>query len=85
MVLRTLCGFLDWVATSVVMDSNGLLLQLLCLMLADDYLYLDAAECLLLVTSRKVNRNPYSYEGLLVIPVRVEEEKIPPFVGCYTH
>ena len=62
-VLKTLTGYLDWVTTPVIIDHNGLLLQFFCLMLSEERLQLDAAECLLLVTSRKVRiqRCHFSY------------------------
>jgi len=36
------------------MEDNGKLIQLLCVMLADQQLQFLAAECLLIITSRKV-------------------------------
>ena len=53
-VLSTLTGFVDWVNISHITDDNGRLLQLLCEMLSDGNLQLHAAECLLLIVSRKV-------------------------------
>jgi len=53
-VLSTLTGFVDWVNISHITDDNGHLLQLLCEMLSDRNLQLHAAECLLLIVSRKV-------------------------------
>ncbi|KAK6181164.1 hypothetical protein SNE40_009086 [Patella caerulea] len=52
-VLMTLTGFVDWVNMSHIVENNGRLLQLLCLLLDDSSLQLHAAECLLLVVSRK--------------------------------
>ncbi|XP_076464074.1 exportin-5-like [Babylonia areolata] len=52
-VLSTLTGFVDWVNITHIIDDNGRLLQLLCEMLGDQNLQLYAAECLLLIVSRK--------------------------------
>ncbi len=53
-VLNTLTGYVDWITMNYISDNGGLLLQMLCLMLSDEQLQLYAAECLLLITSRKV-------------------------------
>lgn len=53
-VLATLTGFVDWVNISHITDENGRLLGILCEMLSDENLQLHAAECLLLIVSRKV-------------------------------
>lgn len=52
-VLKTLCGFVEWVPMGHILDDNSLLLRLLCLLLNDKSLQLMAAECLLLIVSRK--------------------------------
>ncbi|XP_046567749.1 LOW QUALITY PROTEIN: exportin-5-like [Haliotis rubra] len=52
-VLSTLTGFVDWVNMSHIVERDGRLLQLLCLLLSDSSLQLSAAECLLLIVSRK--------------------------------
>ncbi|KAL8619551.1 hypothetical protein ACOMHN_019607 [Nucella lapillus] len=52
-VLSTLTGFVDWVSIIHIMEDNGRLLQLLCQMLSDQNMQLHAAECLLLIVSRK--------------------------------
>ncbi|ESO90188.1 hypothetical protein LOTGIDRAFT_192362 [Lottia gigantea] len=52
-VLMTLTGFVDWVPMSHIVENNGLLLQLLCLLLNESSLQLHSAECLLLIVSRK--------------------------------
>lgn len=54
-VLKTLCGFVEWVPMGHILDDNSLLLRLLCLLLNDKSLQLMAAECLLLIVSRKVS------------------------------
>ncbi|XP_014667809.1 PREDICTED: exportin-5-like [Priapulus caudatus] len=51
--LMTLAGFVDWVPMSHISAENNQLLQMLCLLLGDDHLQLCAAECLLLLVSRK--------------------------------
>lgn len=53
-VLSTLTGYLDWVAMSHIFVRNGQLLQILCLLLSNSNLQLFAAECLLVIVSRKV-------------------------------
>ncbi|KAK7492294.1 hypothetical protein BaRGS_00016391 [Batillaria attramentaria] len=52
-VLSTLTGFVDWVNISHITDDSGHMLRTLCEMLGDGNLQLHAAECLLLIVSRK--------------------------------
>ncbi|KAI0243017.1 Exportin-5 [Lamellibrachia satsuma] len=52
-VLCTLSAYVDWISMTYIADNSGLLLQMLCTMLHDDYLQLPAAECLLIITNRK--------------------------------
>lgn len=52
-VLKTLTGYLDWVVMSHIFLRNGELLQMLCLLLSNTDLQLFAAECLLVIVSRK--------------------------------
>ena len=54
-VLSTLTGYLDWINIQHIFRNNGDLLQTLCLLLSNRHLQLHAAECLLLIVSRKVN------------------------------
>ncbi|CAH1792177.1 unnamed protein product [Owenia fusiformis] len=51
--LNTLTGYVEWISMTYIMENGGLLLQLLCLLLNDEFLHLPAAECLLLIVSRK--------------------------------
>ena len=51
-VLETLGGFLDWANMDLVMQSP--LPPLLCSMLGEGGLRASAADCLLIITSRKV-------------------------------
>jgi hypothetical protein len=53
-VLSSLSGFVDWVNISHITHEDGRLLRLLCENLKDQDLQLHAAECLLLIVSRKV-------------------------------
>ena len=53
-ILNTLSAYVDWASAQYVFDNNGLLLQMLCLMLQDASLQLPAAECLLIIANRKV-------------------------------
>lgn len=55
--LKTLAGYLDWVKFGVVFSQNCIILQMLCLLLEDDSLKIPAAECLLIIVSRKGKRN----------------------------
>ncbi|CAG2240707.1 XPO5 [Mytilus edulis] len=50
-VLSTLTGYLDWVNMSHIFSKD--LLHRLCLMLSNKHLQLSAAECLLLIVTRK--------------------------------
>ncbi|CAG2217281.1 XPO5 [Mytilus edulis] len=52
-VLSTLTGYLDWVNMSHIFSKD--LLHRLCLMLSNKHLQLSAAECLLLIVTRKVS------------------------------
>ena len=63
-VINTLAGFVDWINMSYIAAENGLLLQLLCLLLNDSRLQLAAAECLLVITSRKVSTSLVTVDSL---------------------
>ena len=52
--LSTLSAYVDWVGAQYLFEGNGLLLQMLCLMLQDSHLQLLAAECLLVIANRRV-------------------------------
>ena len=52
--LDTLCVYVDWIAMSHILERDSLLLQMLCTMLRYDHIQLPAAECLLIITNRKV-------------------------------
>ncbi|XP_048061810.1 exportin-5-like isoform X2 [Megalobrama amblycephala] len=51
--LNTLAGYIDWVALSHITNENCRLLEILCLLLSEPELQLEAAECLLIAISRK--------------------------------
>ncbi|XP_063161472.1 exportin-5 [Candoia aspera] len=51
--LNTLAGYIDWVAMSHITADNCKLLEMLCLLLNEPELQIGAAECLLIVVSRK--------------------------------
>ncbi|XP_067093000.1 exportin-5 [Osmerus mordax] len=51
--LNTLAGYIDWVALAHITNDNCRLLEMLCLLLSEAELQLEAAECLLIAVSRK--------------------------------
>uniref|UniRef100_A0A8C7TAI9 Importin N-terminal domain-containing protein n=1 Tax=Oncorhynchus mykiss TaxID=8022 RepID=A0A8C7TAI9_ONCMY len=51
--LNTLAGYIDWVALANITNDNCRLLEMLCLLLSETELQLEAAECLLIAISRK--------------------------------
>ncbi|XP_066552566.1 exportin-5 isoform X2 [Amia ocellicauda] len=51
--LNTLAGYIDWVALVHITHDNCRLLEMLCLLLSETELQLEAAECLLIAISRK--------------------------------
>lgn len=51
--LNTLAGYIDWVSLMHITSGNCHLLEMLCLLLSEPELQLEAAECLLIAISRK--------------------------------
>ncbi|XP_033875025.3 exportin-5-like [Acipenser ruthenus] len=51
--LNTLAGYIDWVALVHITHDNCRLLEMLCLLLSEAELQLEAVECLLIAVSRK--------------------------------
>uniref|UniRef100_A0A8D0AAV3 Exportin-5 n=1 Tax=Sander lucioperca TaxID=283035 RepID=A0A8D0AAV3_SANLU len=51
--LNTLAGYIDWVSLVHITCGNCHLLEMLCLLLSEPELQLEAAECLLIAISRK--------------------------------
>uniref|UniRef100_UPI0037E7BD73 exportin-5 n=1 Tax=Semicossyphus pulcher TaxID=241346 RepID=UPI0037E7BD73 len=51
--LNTLAGYIDWVSLVHITYGNCHLLEMLCLLLSEPELQLEAAECLLIAISRK--------------------------------
>ncbi|XP_046699270.1 exportin-5 isoform X1 [Silurus meridionalis] len=51
--LNTLAGYIDWVALVHITNNSCHLLEILCLLLSEPELRLEAAECLLIAVSRK--------------------------------
>ncbi|XP_055358363.1 exportin-5 [Betta splendens] len=51
--LNTLAGYIDWVSLVYITNRNCQLLEMLCLLLSEPELQLEAAECLLIAISRK--------------------------------
>ncbi|XP_059215577.1 exportin-5 [Centropristis striata] len=51
--LNTLAGYIDWVSLVHITSGNCHLLEMLCLLLGEPDLQLEAAECLLIAISRK--------------------------------
>uniref|UniRef100_A0A8C6KKZ2 Exportin 5 n=1 Tax=Nothobranchius furzeri TaxID=105023 RepID=A0A8C6KKZ2_NOTFU len=52
-VLNTLAGYIDWVSLVHITSGNCKLLEMLCLLLVEPELQLEASECLLIALSRK--------------------------------
>ncbi|XP_069464930.1 exportin-5-like [Ambystoma mexicanum] len=51
--LNTLAGYIDWVSMNHITDGNCKLLEMLCLLLNESELQVEAAECLLIAVNRK--------------------------------
>ncbi|XP_062286066.1 exportin-5 [Scomber scombrus] len=51
--LNTLAGYIDWVSLVHITSGNCHLLEMLCLLLSEPELQLEAAECLLIAIRRK--------------------------------
>ncbi|XP_041645980.1 exportin-5 [Cheilinus undulatus] len=51
--LNTLAGYIDWVSLVHITSGNCHLLEILCLLLSEPELQLEAVECLLIAISRK--------------------------------
>ncbi|XP_037541790.1 exportin-5 [Nematolebias whitei] len=51
--LNTLAGYIDWVSLLHITSGNCKLLEMLCLLLSEPDLQLEASECLLIALSRK--------------------------------
>ncbi|XP_032409828.1 exportin-5 [Xiphophorus hellerii] len=51
--LNTLAGYIDWVTLVHITSRNCQLLEMLCLLLSEPELQLEASECLLIALSRK--------------------------------
>ncbi|MED6263098.1 hypothetical protein CHARACLAT_000924 [Characodon lateralis] len=51
--LNTLAGYIDWVTLVHITSRNCQLLEMLCLLLSEAELQLEASECLLIALSRK--------------------------------
>uniref|UniRef100_A0A8C6KSB2 Exportin 5 n=1 Tax=Nothobranchius furzeri TaxID=105023 RepID=A0A8C6KSB2_NOTFU len=56
-VLNTLAGYIDWVSLVHITSGNCKLLEMLCLLLVEPELQLEASECLLIALSRKASIN----------------------------
>uniref|UniRef100_A0AAV2JIJ2 Importin N-terminal domain-containing protein n=1 Tax=Knipowitschia caucasica TaxID=637954 RepID=A0AAV2JIJ2_KNICA len=55
--LNTLAGYIDWVVLAHITNNNCQLLEMLCLLLNEPDMQLEAAECLLIAISRKGRRD----------------------------
>ncbi|XP_075719893.1 LOW QUALITY PROTEIN: exportin-5 [Rhinoderma darwinii] len=51
--LNTLAGYIDWVSITHITAEDCKLLQMLCLLLEEEELQVEAVECLLIAVSRK--------------------------------
>uniref|UniRef100_A0A665TXG6 Exportin 5 n=1 Tax=Echeneis naucrates TaxID=173247 RepID=A0A665TXG6_ECHNA len=69
--LNTLAGYIDWVSLVHITSGNCHLLEILCLLLSEPELQLEAAECLLISISRKVSR-----QGKLIIFLQGSEAEV---------
>lgn len=54
--LNTLAGYIDWVSLSYISSKYSEILEVLCLLLNEPELQLEAAECLVIAVRRKVRR-----------------------------
>lgn len=70
-VLVTLTGYVDWVPMSHIMMNNAILLQSLCALLSVETLQLQAAECLLLIVSRKVTNRLNAVDKKLSVRISI--------------
>lgn len=55
--LNTLAGYIDWVSLSYISSKYSEILEVLCLLLNEPELQLEAAECLVIAVRRKVRRS----------------------------
>lgn len=79
--LNTLAGYLDWVSLSYISSKYSEILEVLCLLLNEPELQLEAAECLVIAVRRKVSCSlcsfftdlfsPRTVAGLLDIQLQV--------------
>lgn len=53
--LNTLAGYIDWVSLSYISSKYSEILEVLCLLLNEPELQLEAAECLVIAVRRKVS------------------------------
>lgn len=60
--LNTLAGYIDWVSLTYITSKNCQLLEMLCLLLSEPELQLEAAECLLIAVSRKVSHREHNHD-----------------------
>lgn len=65
--LNTLAGYIDWVSLVHITSGNCHLLEMLCLLLSEPELQLEAAECLLIAISRKVIHRGKNTHGNAII------------------
>lgn len=55
--LNTLAGYIDWVSLSYISSKYSEILEVLCLLLNEPELQLEAAECLVIAVRRKVRHS----------------------------
>lgn len=65
--LNTLAGYIDWVYLDYITSKNCQLLEMLCLLLSEPELQLEAAECLLIAISRKVSHTEEIKHGEVIM------------------
>lgn len=65
--LNTLAGYIDWVSLVHITSGNCHLLEMLCLLLSEPELQLEAAECLLIAISRKVSHRDSHNARLIAV------------------
>lgn len=70
--LNTLAGYIDWVSLFYITSGNCRLLEILCVLLSEPELQLEAAECLLIAISRKVGHTEEMFAAELMAVLHIE-------------
>lgn len=83
--LNTLAGYIDWVSLVHITSGNCHLLEMLCLLLSEPELQLEAAECLLIAISRKVSHRENVLKGHNACLIDVKRISFNPIILCVSH